>query len=322
MQKIDEIICKIKESKNILLFTHENPDGDAVGSTMALFNALKNQFQKKVTAVCPSDIPKPFAFAKYSEEFKKDFIIGDYDLIIILDCGDLRRTGFPNRIKTNAEYSNRIVNIDHHQKNDIHKIASINHVNYDVSSTAEMVYELLDRMNINFNRDIATALLCGLYTDTGAFKHANTSAKALEIASKLMHYGARLNLITDNITCGKSVSTLKLWGRVLTKIKHNKELGLIYSVITQKDLKVCNASQDDLAGVVNLINTIPGTNAAILLSQIEPGKIKASIRTECNNVDVSRLASLFGGGGLKKASGFVIDGTFIETETGWSIEFI
>lgn len=321
MRELTKIINKINSSSNILLITHENPDGDAVGSMMALFLALKNNFAKAVKVVCPSEIPALFTFIPEVNRVSQDFILGDHDLIIILDCGDLRRTGFANRLKELSKYKNRIINIDHHPKNDLHKLANINYIDYQASSTSELIYDLLINLNILIDRKIATCLLCGLYNDTGAFKHSNTSVKVLKIAAELMNRGAQLKLITHYITNGKTATALKLWGIALSRIKFDQDLGLISSVITYQDIQECQADPQDLAGVVNLINSIPGGKATILLSETEPGKIRASLRTENNTVDVSYLAALFGGGGLKKASGFCLDGHIIsDNKGGWEIE--
>lgn len=321
MSAINEIAKKISLAENILLLTHENPDGDAIGSMMALFLALTRQLGKSAKAVCPSSIPRAFTFLPASNKIKQDFILGDHDLILILDCGDLRRTGFSNRLKELSFYKKRIANIDHHPKNDIHKIAKTNYIDYEASSTSELVYRLLKILKVDLDQDISTLLLCGLFTDTGAFMHPNTTCEVLKISAELMNHGARMRLITENIVNGKTVAELRLWGIALSHLRHNREFGIVSSIITQEDMKKCAASQGDLAGIVNLINTIPHTNVAILLSQTEPGKIRASLRTLKNHVDVSQLAQIFGGGGLKRASGFCLDGRIIADDNGgWEIE--
>lgn len=320
MPNHDKLINKIHSAERILLLTHENPDGDAMGSLLALYLALRS-INKDVTPVCVDNIPQTFAFLPESEQIKDDFLVGDYSLIIILDCGDLRRTGFAERLK-NYSLKNRkkIINIDHHPKNDVHRISWYNFIDYEASSTSELIYQLLDEMKIKIDQKIATSLLCGIYTDTGGFRHSNTSIKVFNLASKLMQCGARLKQITNNITNSKSLAALKILGLALSRIKKNPKIGLVTSVITKNDLQSLHATSSDLAGAVNLINSIPDTQAAILFSEIEDGKIKASIRTEQSGVDVSKIANIFGGGGLKKASGFTLQGKIIsEGQDGWRI---
>jgi phosphoesterase RecJ-like protein len=213
-----------------------------------------------------------------------------------------------------------VINIDHHPKNDLHKIATLNLVDYNVSSTSEIVFELLNEMRAPMEKNIATALLTGLYTDTGGFKHSNTSPETLNIAGELLKMGARIKLITKNVSLNKSVPAMRLWGIALARLHHNSELKIVSSVLTRKDLTDCDASYDDIAGVVNLINTIPDSRAAILFFETPEHEIRASIRTEDDGVDVSRLAAIFGGGGHKKAAGFTVQGEFKIEDSDWEIE--
>lgn len=315
----EKIVKFIQDSQKILLLTHENPDGDALGSMLGLWHVL-TAVGKKVSPVCISDIPRAFQFLPNRGTISQDFLLGDYDLIAILDCGDLRRTGFSDRLKQFSVHRKRIINIDHHPKNDLHRLARFNLVSYESSSTSEIIYQLIKMMGLEINLSAATCLLCGLYTDTGAFQHSNTSPEVLKIASELLKKGAKLKDITQNITNGKTVAALKLWGLVLSRIENNDSLGLATSVITKKDLRACGATQADLAGAVNMISSIPNSHAAMLFYELPDGYIKASIRTEKNNIDVSALARLFGGGGLKKASGFTVRGRLAKTSNGWRIK--
>ncbi len=319
MLKINKLKRRIEDSEKILIVTHQNPDGDALGSQSALCQLLK-KMGKNSYAVCLDEIPNLFSFLEGVKSVDNDFLLGDFDLIIILDCGDLKRTGFASRLKKNLKFRKKIINIDHHPRNDIHKIASINIVDYNASSTAEIIFKIAQIWGIVIDSKIATSLLCGIYNDTGGFKHSNTTPEVLKITSELLSLGARLKQITNNITNAKKLSTLKLWGLVLSRIRKIEKLGLVVSVITLEDIKKYQANVSDLAGVVNLINTIPDSSAAILFYEIQNGKIKASLRTEKNNIDVSCLARIYGGGGLKKASGFTINGKIRpDGNGGWKI---
>jgi len=311
----EKIIQLIQEAEKILLITHEHPDGDALGGMLGLKMSLES-LGKSTQSVCVDEIPRPFLFLPKRQSIAQDFLLGDYDLIMILDCGDLRRTGFGERLKQFFLYKKKIINIDHHPKNDLHKLARHNIVDFKSSSTSEIIYKLLTELDIEINSEIATCLLCGLYTDTGAFQHSNTTPEVLKIAACLLKNGARLKDITKNITNGKTVAALKLWGLVFSRIQKNDSLGLVTAIVTQKDLDTCNATNADLAGAVNMISSIPETRAAILFHELTDGSVKASIRTEKNDVDVSNLARIFGGGGLKKASGFTISGKLAKNLLG------
>ena len=162
-------------------------------------------------------------------------------------------------------------------------------------------------------------LLTGIYTDTGGFQHTNVSAKTLRVASELMSRGAKLRNISDNVSNHKSPSMLKLWGLALDRITHLPDIKLVYSVITRADIENVGATDQDLAGVVNLINTAAEDVAALLLYETGDGKIKGSLRTESSKIDVARIAKLFGGGGHKKAAGFLIEGHLKKSNSGWKI---
>ena len=313
-----KVISKITSFQKVLLIVHENPDGDTLASASALYQVLI-KLGKHPSMVCKDLVPRPFLFLPKIREIHNDMLFGDYEAIIVIDCGDLRRTGFDIRLKEFARKKRFIINIDHHPKNDLHKIATLNFFDQAVSSTAELVWEIIENMDIEIDKDMATALLTGLYTDTGGFKHSNTTSKTLKIAAELMKYGARIRLITKNVSLNKTVPAMKLWGLVLSRLHRNSEFRIVSSVITQNDLIDCNASQDDIAGVVNLMNTIPDSKAAILFFETEDGKIRASMRTEHEAVDLSRLATIFGGGGHKKASGFTIDGKLAIEKDSWKI---
>lgn len=314
----EKLISKIKNYQNYLIMIHEDPDGDTLAASIAFYITLKS-LGKNVAMVCKDSIPKPFLFLPEIDKIQKDILFGDYEAIIVIDCGDLKRTGFPERLKKFAKTFKNLINIDHHPKNDLSKIANINILDQKASSASEIVWEILKEMRIMPAKDITTALLCGIYTDTGGFKHSNTTTKTLEIASELLNYGAQLKKITRNVTLNKTVAALKLWGVALSRLHKNQNLGIVSSVITREDLKNCKANYFDLAGVVNLINAIPDSYAAILFFETPEGSIRASLRTEKDDVDVSEIAKLFGGGGHKKAAGFTIDGKLKLNGKEWEI---
>lgn len=315
---IDRFISKIKNYENFLLMIHQEPDGDTLAATVAFFMGLKC-LGKKVSMVCKDEIPRPFLFLPQIENIKKDILFGDYEVIIVIDCGDLKRTGFGERLKKFAKVFKNFVNIDHHPKNDLWKIANLNIVDQKASSASEIVWPVLKKLPIELNRDIATAILTGIYTDTGGFKHSNTSSKTLEIAAELLAYGAKLKTITKNVTLNRSVAALKLWGLALSKLYKNHNLEIVSSVITRQDLVDCQADYTDLAGVVNLMNSIPDSRAAILFFETLEGSIRASLRTEKDDVDVSKIARLFGGGGHKKAAGFTLEANLKMEGNEWEI---
>lgn len=312
------VATALAPAERVLILCHQQPDGDTLGGGLALALMLE-QLGKAITVTCVDDIPRPFRFLPTIERIQRDCLLGNYDAICIVDCGDLKRTGLADRIREFTRLRKRIINIDHHQRNDLHKLAAINYVDFEASSASELVFHLQNVLGTEPTEAMATNLLAGLYNDTGGFKHSNTSTMVLRQAATLLAQGARLDAIADHMANFRSVAALKLWGIALTRLQHHRKLGLVTSLITQQDLRACDAYSEDLAGCVNLINSVPDAKAAILLAEQADGRIRGSLRTERSAVNVAALANLFGGGGIKKAAGFSFAGKFKLSQHGWQV---
>lgn len=305
--KIREDFIRINEllrrAKNILITAHSHPDGDAIGSMLALKLALDNRgFNSSL--FCFHLPPREFLFLSGCDEIKNQLEDEEYDLVFALDYGDLNRLGIDDLIK---EKKPTIISIDHHPLST--QIGEINIIEPTVSSTAEIIYYFLQEFDYPIDKDIASCLLTGVFDDTGGFCHANTSRETLLVAGELLLKGARLNKIVKyTAPSGKSVSNTKLWGRALSRIKRDPHLGLVYSIITQEDFEGCQGKSSDLDGITSLLNTISDSKYSLLLVEYERGKTKGSLRSEeYKGVDVSKIAKALGGGGHKLASGFRID---------------
>ena len=193
----------------------------------------------------------------------------------------------------------------------------------DPSSAAccEVVYFIIKGLGAVLDKDISTALLTGLSTDTGSFQHSNTSPRVLSLASILLYNGAKLKKIASEVYNTKSVPALKLWGLALKRLSFDKKRKISYSIITKNDFDTLRANLSDLEGAITLLSNVPGSKATVLFSEYN-NKIKGSLRTEDDKINVSRLAGFFGGGGHKKASGFTLDGTIVSVGKGWKIKLI
>ncbi|MCX6812025.1 MAG: bifunctional oligoribonuclease/PAP phosphatase NrnA [Candidatus Berkelbacteria bacterium] len=304
--------------ENYLLIAHERPDGDTIGAVLATGEFLR-QIGKKVIAICSQEVPEPFRFLAGWQKIKSDFLLADFQTIILIDNGDLKRTGYLDRIRLAKSRRVPIINIDHHPKNDIWKLVSINIINEKASSTCEIVFDIIKKFAGKINAEIATDLLCGIYTDTGGFQHSNATPIALDVAAELLSAGANLKKISDNVSNFHSIARLMLWGIVLDRVQKSKNFNLIYSVVTRADLEKIAATDADLAGVVNIMSSVPDELASLLIYETADGKIKGSLRTESNRIDVSAVAALFAGGGHKKAAGFVVDGRIEKVGNGWKV---
>lgn len=293
----------IQKSQHVLILLHEFPDGDTIASSLALYLHLQSK-GKRADLVVKGGIPSYFRFLTAPYNIKNDFLLGDYDLIFAIDCGDSKRTGFPMRVE-NIASSKAIVNIDHHSTNSLKKYAKINLVDEKAAAAAEIVYNLIRYLGGKIDSRIATYILAAIYYDTGGFQHSNVTSDTLKIASDCLSHGARIGLISDNVANARSSSGLKLWGQALKNMKIKNNIAVSY--LSSDDIASSGAQNEDSAGVVNLMNTIPLVRLAILFIDSPDGKIRASLRTEENDVDLSQLARLFGGGGHKKAAGFTLE---------------
>ncbi len=314
-REIDRFRELAEKAERILITTHARPDGDAIGSITALKRALELK-GKEVVAHAPDPVPDFLRFLKGASEAVTD--AGDikrYGLIVGLDHSALARTKLEPEIRASGV---PLAVIDHHVTNKEPADAAI--IVPEAAATCEILTFLLRQLEWPIDADIATSLLCGLVTDTGSFQHSGTSPAVLEAASFLMEKGGDQRAIMRNILGKRPVSALKIIGRALERIQTNPKTGAAVSFITNRDLEECGATGEDLSGVVNMLNSVPEANYSLLLTEHE-GVLKGSLRSEPEkNVDVSKIALSFGGGGHKFASGFEVAGTLKKDDRGWYIE--
>ena len=313
-QEFHTLNFAIRESDRILLFAHSHPDGDTVGSVLALREYVLS-IGKEVDIACYDQFPDYLKNVASIEFLSPDNLdIRKYNLVIAADSVE---RGF-QKIKDQFQENQVLALIDHHP--DITIKGDINIIDASYSSVCEIIYNFFENSKIKITRQMATVLLLGILSDTGMFQHSNTTPRVMSIASALMKAGAPMAKIVQTSFANKNISTLKLWGKAFEKAKINPENGMIASVLTRADLEECSASTDDIARVSEILNTVPGTKFALILSERGDGIIKGSLRSEdYKGVDVSAIAASFGGGGHRLASGFEIKGTIQETEDGWEI---
>ena len=308
----------LEDKERFALVCHVDPDGDAVGSMIALGRSLEKR-GKKVAYICKNPIPPVFHFLTNDAEVKSELSTEGYNAILLMDNGDFRRTGFVTELEKAKKDNIIIVNIDHHPKNDLWKFVSINYADEKASSSSEIVYRLLTGLGYEIDSEIANCLLAGIFYDTGGFKHSNTSVEVFEIVAELLKRGAKLKKISDNLENAKSLPLLKLWGIALERLRTNADYKISFSIIRQSDMEATGAREEDISGLVNLLNSTPESKATLLLYEAEDSKIKGSLRTEKEDVDVAKLAQVLGGGGHKKAAGFTIEGRIEKEGKGWRI---
>lgn len=304
----------IKHATKILLFAHNRPDADTVGSNLAMREHLIEK-GKLADIACLDPYPSYLeAISPSFFEYPDRLDLKSYDAIIA--CDSVER-GF-NKILDRFAPNQVIALLDHHPDITIKK--DINIIDASYSSVCEIVYDYLEFSQEKIGRNIATYLLLGILADTGTFQHANTTTRVMEIASDLLRKGASLAKIIEAVFTNKKLSTLKLWGKAFEKARIDPRSGAIVTVLAKKDLEEVGSSSEDISQVASILNTVPGTKFSLILSERDDGIIKGSLRSEeYKGVDVSKIAASFGGGGHKLASGFEIKGKIIETENGWEI---
>jgi bifunctional oligoribonuclease and PAP phosphatase NrnA len=303
-QKIKQTISK---ANNIAVMCHKNPDGDALGSVTAIAEMLELS-QKKYTLFCANSSPSHFDFLPHINKLQTDpDIIQNtvFDTIIILDSGTLSYAGIDELIN-GLTYDHTIINIDHHNSNSF--FGDINYVNDESSSTCEIVYTLLRQWQSPINKNIATSLLNGIMTDTGMLTNPATNDTTLNIASDLMRFGANIYKISQYNIRNKKSNLLNLWGVAMQRIVYNKNFNCASTYITKEDFEKHNLDDGGLDGLSNFLSSIDNVDFTTLLIEIPDGLIKGSFRSTKDNVNVGALAQKLGGGGHKKAAGFVIKG--------------
>lgn len=298
---------ELKKAQRPLLVVHQNPDGDALGSAVALQEYLITQ-NKNCTIWSSTPIHEKYTFLPHIYNIQSDpNYFAQADLLVILDSGDLKYAGVEKLVQT---MKHRIINIDHHPTNQ--NYGKINLVLPTVSSTSEIIFNFFRRNNIVTNHRMATALLTGLITDTDNFSNPATSVNTFLVASQLVRAGGNLNLINQWIVKNKTINSLRLWGAVLSRLEKIEKKNIIYTYITKDDLLTFAVADSESEGIANFLNNMAGEGVCLLLKEVADGKIKGSFRTTRDDIDVAAWAKTLGGGGHKKAAGFTSTGTIDE----------
>jgi phosphoesterase RecJ-like protein len=330
MEKYRLAYNKIKEADNILLLTHQRPDGDAL-SSMCAFTLLLDRLHKNYAAFCydrPAaafhflpNIEKittvPPEFGEKSGEKEPGEYFSDFDLIVILDCGSVHRTGLGEEIIRHKDQDQFLLEFDHHPK--VEDEGDLEIRKPEAASTTEVLYYFFQKNNITIDKDIANCLLTGILTDTANFLHPTTTKSSINIASRMLLLGASFPKITKKTWQNKSLSSMKLQGIALDNLKVNKKYNMAFTVLTYEDIERYKDGKESFDSIAGFLSNINGVKAVLFLREEERGKIKGSLRAIDPNIDISRLAALLGGGGHAKASGFMIEGNIEKTEKGWKI---
>ena len=299
--------AEIGRASKILIGTHLNPDGDALGSALGLALYLEG-LGKTVEVLCHHDAPKNLRFLPTVSRVRRTPELADHDLGIIVDLESFERLG------TTAPYfevMSRLIVIDHHVPHEAPGDLRI--VDTGCAATALILTRLFESLQADFTPDMATCLYTGIATDTGSFRFRNTSSDALSAAALLLEKGANLELVSEEIFQNRQLSSARLLGHALETMKLDMDDRLAWGCLSNRDFEWAKATDEDTEGFVNELLSIETVQIAALLREAKPGKIRCSLRSR-RGFDVASVAREFGGGGHKNAAGCNFEGSLADAE--------
>jgi len=292
---------ELERHQRCLISTHVSPEGDALGSALALAHALRG-IGKEALVVNRDPVPRLLDFLPSDGLFRQVSRPDEgYDLLVVVDCGDLERTALFNEWRPPT-----IVNIDHHITNK--RFGRTNWVEPDAAATAEMIAVLLGDMGLPLTKEIALCLYTALMTETGSFKYSNTTPAVFRLAADLAERGVQPAWVSQKIYERNTVSRLKLLGALLERMEANADRTVAWVTIPAGLFKQTGTTAEDAEDFVNYPRSLADTEVAMLIRDAEPGRVKVSFRAS-GEVDVAAIASQFGGGGHRKAAGCTVAGT-------------
>ena len=298
--RINETLELIKDAKKIAILPHISPDGDAWGSCIALA-ILCDRFNVKSFIIAEEEDKSPtYDFIKkyHREIIYSEYDINKYDLVIAVDCGDRYRMGKRLNI---FEKAKNTINIDHHITND--EYADVNFVNTKSSSTAEIIYNIFKKIEIEISLDVATCIYVGMNTDTGGFRYSNTSSTTLRIAADLADVGVDIGVVNTAIYDNDTFSRINLMKEALNSLKlyHDGKTAVI--ILDDVEMKKLGVLDSDYNGIIELARGVSGVEVAVMIRKTVSGNCRVTLRAK-SYADVAILAQSFGGGGHCRASGF------------------
>ena len=307
---MDQIIRYLKNSNHILIATHTNPDGDAIGSLIAMGLCL-DVLNKKTTLYNESPIPAVYRFLPAVNRVVRNIKNENYDLAVILDCGNLKRIGMAVSAVRQIPIT---VNIDHHVTNT--SFGHLQLIDTSACATAEIVYRLIKQMDVPLDKAIATSIYTGILTDTGSFRFSNTNRAAFSICQEMVGLGVDPYNIAQHVYGAYSLGRIKLLNLALDSIEISDNGKLSIMTLTQDMFHETHTQAEDVDGLINYAKRIEDVKVAALIQENRNGKEKSknfnrfdvSLRSD-GTVDVASIAASFGGGGHFIAAGFSIETT-------------
>ena len=298
MNKLESIGKQLSTLDNYVIVGHSIPDGDSVGSLLALFLAL-NRIGKKAAIIMQDNLSSIYRYLPAVDNFSQpDDIELMPENVIFLDCSRIDRIG--EELLERFEDRRITINIDHHHDNDF--FGDYNYVDPVASSTAEIIYQLLKVMGVEISREIADCIYAGIVMDTGSFMNSNTTSTTMSIASELLLAGASVDLARNNLLESKPREEVSLLCLGLQHLEFYREGKIACMKLPFEEVRKIDALNIHPEGTINYVRSIQGVEVALMLREVNPGLIKIGYRSK-TQVDVAALAARLGGGGHKRAAG-------------------
>lgn len=300
----------VSEGERFLVVSHVDPDGDAIGSTLTVGHLLR-LLGKRAVMVNASPVPAKYRELPGTEEIVKPQELRDeppFTRVIAVDVADEDRMGdCRSLIASDA----RLLNIDHHRTNN--RFGTHHLINPEAAATAEVLYDWIESMGVEWTKPLATCVYTGLLTDTGGFRYTNTTPAVMKRAARLLEFGVDAPRIAEQVLETLTVGQLNLLRRALSTLQLSEDGRIAWMWLTLQDFSEAGAGEGDLDGIVNYARNVIGVEVGILFRQLKSGAVKVSLRSR-RWVDVSEVAGFFGGGGHARAAGCTVTGTRDEVE--------
>lgn len=302
VEAIARLLRILREHERFLVTSHARPDGDAIGSALAMLHLLESM-GKTVTVAFADAIPSMYkclpGIERITDEIPTDALP---DIAILLECDSIERSGFA-RIDAGL-----IVNIDHHQSG--RKFADVNWIDPDACAVGTMVYDLAIASGVELTPALASCLYVAVLTDTGSFTYASTAAGTFGIAEHLLQCGADSTGISQSIYFSNRESKVRVLGAALSNLEIDCEIA--WTSVSRDEMETAGAVAEDCEGIVNYLIGIAGVKAAVFMRELPAGDhFRLNLRSK-GAVDVAEVAERFGGGGHRNASGCTVEGSLTE----------
>ena len=299
-EQLQQIHDEVLRRQRFLLTSHLKPDGDSIGSQMAMAYALRALGKDVRVVNCNPALPALQTFPGVSEIEIADHVEGDYDAVIVMECSDLARTG----VSVLERYF--IVNVDHHPGNAMY--GAVNWFNAGAAACGEMVFDVIRSLGVPLTREIATHIYVAILTDTGSFHHAGISPRTFDICRQTLEAGIDPVAIARSVFDTNNIGRLRLFGAVLGSVEIDASGRLAAICLNRAMARASGGTYDDIEGLINVPLTVKEIQVVVFFKEWEPNEYRVSLRSK-GSIDVGGVAKQFGGGGHKNASGCTVLGS-------------